>query len=87
MGSPYPANEKQLLIYKEIGRSNQAWTVMIFVLAIVALLTVAFLYCIFGHQTPTPTAISGLLDGLFGWCLRAIISFHFPQIEKKEGSS
>jgi hypothetical protein len=47
MGSPYPANEKQLLIYKEIGRSNQAWTVMIFVLAIVALLTVAFLYCIF----------------------------------------
>jgi hypothetical protein len=85
MGNPRPANEKQLSVYKEISRDNQAWTVLVFVLGCVAVLTFAFLYCIFGHQTRTPTAISGLLDGLFGSCLRAIIKFHYPSADKDQG--
>jgi hypothetical protein len=59
---------------------------MIFVLVCMAVLTAAFLYCVFGHQTVAPTAISGFLDGLFGWCLRAIINFHFPGITAKKES-
>jgi hypothetical protein len=78
MTKPYPENEKQLLIYQEISRINQGWIAFYFVLAVVSVLTVALLYCIFWHQTTAPTSISGLLDGLFGFCLREIIKFHFP---------
>jgi hypothetical protein len=73
-----PKNDKQLALYREMSRIKQGWTVLWFVLACVASLTIAFLFCLFQHQKAGPTTISGLLDGVFGWCLRAIIKFHFP---------
>jgi hypothetical protein len=31
--------------------------------------------------------ISGLLDGILGWCLRTIIKFHFPGGEPEKAES
>ena len=81
MNKPLPVNEKQLLIYTEISKDNRAWILLVFVLVVVAVLTGAFLYCVFGGQKVALTTISGLLDGLFGSCLRAIIKFHYPSAE------
>ncbi len=81
MSKPLPLNEKQLFIYTEISKDNRAWLLLYFILGVVAILTIAFLYCIFSSQKIAPTGISGLLDGLFGSCLRAIIKYHYPSAE------
>jgi hypothetical protein len=82
-----PKTEKQLTIYKELHRIKQGWIAFWFILATVAALTGAFLYCIFGHVSGGPTTISGVLDGLFGVCLRAIIKFHFPSADDGKAES
>ena len=83
----HPKTDKQLTIYKELQKIRQGWIAFWFIVIAVAALTVAFLYCIFDRVNGGPTTISGILDGLFGVCLRSIIKFHFPSgdADKSDG--
>lgn len=76
-----PATQAQLAIYRELKKINQAYIVLWFVLGIVTALTGAFLYCLIWHSKAEGATVSALLDGLFGWCLKAVVNFHFPRNE------
>jgi hypothetical protein len=77
-----PTDEKGLALYTELTRINQAWVVLWVVLGIVVLLTIAILYATFFRQDVKLAGINGGLDGIFGWCLKIIVRFHFPTKEK-----
>jgi hypothetical protein len=78
-----PTEEGGLALYTELARINQAWVVLWVVLGIVSLLTIAVLYATFFRQDVKLAGINGALDGLFGWCLKIIVRFHFPTIKEK----
>lgn len=59
--------------------SNRAWTVCKFVMWGVAAFSVAFIYCAVTGKGKASVSISGGLDALFGWALRTIIKYHFPE--------
>jgi hypothetical protein len=62
--------------------ADRGWIVCIFVMSWVGIFSVALLYSIFADKGKAAVATSGGLDGLFGWCLRTIIKFHFPPKDK-----
>lgn len=82
MARSLPKNEKELAIYREMSKINQGWLVLRVILGVSIALTIAVLYATFRNGNFHLAAINALLDGLFGWCLKIIVRFHFPAAEK-----
>jgi hypothetical protein len=58
-----------------------AWIMFWFLLAVVTVILVALIYSAFSGKGALWVNIAlTLLDGLFGWCLKAVVSFLFPPI-------
>jgi hypothetical protein len=76
---PPDLNDRQLRAYKVIHTINMGWTALIVVLSLFAIGFLSFLYSIFwvGGQGTSKTILGGI-DGLLGWCVKAIINYLFP---------
>ncbi len=69
---------QQLAVYKVIQRNYMAWVALIVVLSLFVIGFLSFLYSIFcvGGQGASKTILGGI-DGLLGWCVKAIINYLF----------
>jgi hypothetical protein len=72
-------NKRQEAAGLAMLESDRAWTVCKFVMCGVAVFSVAFIYCAVTGKGKAVVSISGGLDALFGWALRTIIKYHFPE--------
>jgi hypothetical protein len=70
---------RQLEVFKVIQRNNMAWVALGVVLSLFVIGFLSFLYSIFwvGGQGASK-AILGGIDGLLGWCVKAVINYLFP---------
>lgn len=82
MARSVPTNDRELAVYRELSKINQGWVVMWVILGVCVALTVAVFYATFRKGNVQLAAINAALDGLFGWCLKIIVRFHFPAVEK-----
>lgn len=90
MSTPPSLTPRQLEAFKVIQRNYMAWVTLIVILILFTVGFLSFLYSIFwiGGQG-TPKTILGGIDGLLGWCLKAIINYLFPNqtIASERGSN
>jgi hypothetical protein len=65
-----------------------AWIAFVFLLVVIAVVLVLLIYSAFsGRGAPWMNVALVLLDGLFGWCLKWIISYLFPPLcREKDGT-
>ena len=79
MNNPPSLTPRQLEAFKVIQRIYMAWVTLIVVLVLFTVCLGFFLYAVFwGDAHVTPTSILGVIDGILGWCLKAIINYLFP---------